>query len=133
MVVKTTPPEATVQLVAAGRRGSAACTGVWRSSSWQRREGAEELVVQVVAVGEDHDGGVLHGRVQDDAPGVEGHGQALARALGVPDHAHAPVAGVAAGSPAGLYRPPLAHARGLPCWAARSVSSTATLTAWNWW
>ena len=46
--------------------------------------------------------GFLHGRVADDGAGVEGHGQALARPLGVPDHANAPVAGGPAGSPAGL-------------------------------
>ena len=50
-------------------------------------ERAEELVVEVVAVGQDHEGGVGHGRVGDDLAGVEGHGQALARSLGVPDHA----------------------------------------------
>ena len=59
----------------------------------QRREGAEELIVQVVAVGDDHDGGVLHGGMQDDAPGIKGHGQAFAGALGMPDHADAMVAG----------------------------------------
>ena len=55
-------------------------------------EGAEELVVQVVAVGDHHQGRVLHRRVQDDSPGVERHRQALARALRVPDHADPPVA-----------------------------------------
>jgi hypothetical protein len=40
--------------------------------------------------------------VQDHAPGVEGHRQALARTLGVPDHADAPVAGIAARPLAGL-------------------------------
>ena len=65
-------------------------------------EGAEELVVEVVAVGEHDDGRVLHRRVQDHAAGVEGHGQALARALGVPDHADAPVARLAARLAPGL-------------------------------
>jgi hypothetical protein len=59
-------------------------------------ERAEELVVEVVAVGEHDQGRVLHRRLADDAPGVEGHGQALARALRVPDDANAPVAGLAA-------------------------------------
>ena len=63
-------------------------------------ERPEELVVEVVAVGEHHQGRVLHGRLADDAPGVEGHGQALARALGVPDHPDAPVARLTAGRPA---------------------------------
>ena len=56
------------------------------------REGAEELVVEVVAVGQHDDGGILHRRLADDAPGVEGHGQTLARPLRVPDDADSPVA-----------------------------------------
>ena len=56
------------------------------------REGAEELVVEVVAVGEDDDGRVLHRRLARDHAGVEGHRQALARALRVPDDADAAVA-----------------------------------------
>ena len=55
-------------------------------------EGGEELVVEVVAVGEDDDGRVLHRRVKDDAPCVERHRQALARPLRVPDHPDPPVA-----------------------------------------
>ena len=51
----------------------------------------EQLVVQVVAVGEDDDGGVLHRRLADDAAGVESHRQALAGALGVPDNTDASV------------------------------------------
>ena len=58
-------------------------------------EDAEELVVEVVAVGEDDDGGVLHGEVAGDGPGIEGHGEALPRALGVPHDADASVAGLA--------------------------------------
>ena len=59
IVVKTTPPEATCSL---SRRSSrlSACTGGWRSRSWQRGEGAEELVVEVVAVGEHDERGVRH-------------------------------------------------------------------------
>ena len=60
------------------------------------REGAEELVVKVVAVGQ-HDGGwVLHGGFADDRAGVESHREALARAPGVPDDADSAVAGLAA-------------------------------------
>ena len=59
-------------------------------------EGAEELVVQIVAVGDDHDGRVGHGWMEDQATGVEGHGEALAGALRVPDHADALVADVSA-------------------------------------
>ena len=95
IVVKTTPPEATASFARRSAR-SAACTGGWRSRSLAAGEGAEELVVEVVAVGEDDDGRVRHRRVQDDAAGVEGHRQALARALRVPDDADAPVARLAA-------------------------------------
>ncbi|OPZ80548.1 MAG: hypothetical protein BWY76_03326 [bacterium ADurb.Bin429] len=55
-------------------------------------EGAKELVVQVVAVGDDHQRGVFHRRVADDFPGEERHRQAFAAPLGVPHHADAPVA-----------------------------------------
>ena len=95
IVVKTTPPEATEQL----RAQVGAVCGLHRRLAQQvvaAREGAEELVVEVVAVGEDDDRRVLHRRVQDDAAGVERHRQALARALRVPDHADAPVARLAA-------------------------------------
>ena len=93
MVVKTTPPEPVVQQLAQVRPA----LGLHRLLAQQlvaAAEGAEELVVQVVAVGDDHQRRVLHGRVQDHPPGVKGHGQALARALGVPDHADALVAGL---------------------------------------
>ena len=65
-------------------------------------EGAEELVVQVVTVGEDDYGRVFHGLLAHDGPGVEGHGQALAGALRVPYHPDAPVAWFPAGLPSGL-------------------------------
>ncbi len=55
-------------------------------------ERAEQLVVEVVAVGEDHEGRVLHRRVGDDLSGVERHQQALAGALRVPDHADTAIA-----------------------------------------
>src|SRR3989442_614143 len=42
------------------------------------REGAEELVIEIVAVGEHDDCGVGHLRMQDHAAGVEGHGETLA-------------------------------------------------------
>ena len=59
------------------------------------REGAEELIVEVVAVGKHDESRVLHRRLTDDAAGVERHRQALTRALRVPNHAHAPVTGLA--------------------------------------
>ena len=55
-------------------------------------ECAEKLVVEIVAVGEDDDGGVLHGGFADDCAGVEGHGEAFAGALRVPDDTDAAVA-----------------------------------------
>ena len=60
------------------------------------RERAENLVVQIVAVGEDDCGRVLHRRLLNYRAGVERHSQAFAGALGAPRHAHAPVAGFAA-------------------------------------
>jgi hypothetical protein len=66
------------------------------------RKGGEELVVEVVAVGEHDERRVAHRRLADDAAGVERHRQALARALRVPHHAHAHVAGLAAGRAARL-------------------------------
>ena len=48
---------------------------------------AEELVVEVVAIGEHHQGGVGHRRMAHDAGGIEEHREALATALGVPHHA----------------------------------------------
>jgi hypothetical protein len=70
-------------------------------------EDAEELAVQVVAVGEDHDGRVLHRRVTDDTSCVEHHRQALARTLRVPDDADATVPRLAAGSQACFVPAPL--------------------------
>ncbi len=61
-------------------------------------KGAEELVVEVVPVGEHHDCRVRHPRVQDQPSRVERHGEALARALRVPDHPDPPVSGIAARS-----------------------------------
>ena len=55
-------------------------------------ECAEELVVEVVAVGEHHYGRVFHCLLSNDRPGVEGHCQALAGPLRVPDHSYASIA-----------------------------------------
>ncbi len=56
------------------------------------RERSEELVVQIVAVGQYHQRRVFEQRMPDELPGVKRHQQTLARPLGVPDHTHAPVA-----------------------------------------
>ena len=50
-------------------------------------EHPEQLVVQVVAVGDHHDGRIAHARVRHQCAGQAGHLDALAGALGVPDHA----------------------------------------------
>ena len=80
------------QVVAAGGLGGRLAQEIGAAG-----EGAEELVVQVVAVGDDDHRGVVQGRVADHPSGVEGHGQAFAGALRVPDYADALVAGRAAG------------------------------------
>src|SRR5574341_1500480 len=51
------------------------------------RERPKELIVEVVAIGDDDDGGILHGGMQDQPPRVKRHREALARTLRVPDHA----------------------------------------------
>ena len=55
-------------------------------------EGAEQLIVEIVAVGQHDQRRVLHRRVLDDLARIEGHQQALAGALRVPDHADLAVA-----------------------------------------
>ena len=90
-MVKTTPPDATCELGAQ----VVAARGLLRRLPEQLVTAAEravELVVQVVAVGDDDDGRVLQLGLGDDLAGVEGHRQALAAALRVPHHADAPVA-----------------------------------------
>jgi hypothetical protein len=56
------------------------------------RECPEQLVVQIISIGQRQDRRVGHRRMQDDLAGIERHGQALARPLCMPDHAHPPVA-----------------------------------------
>ena len=52
----------------------------------RQAEDAKQLAVQVVAVGDDDDGGVGHGGFLHHPGGKAGHGDALAAALGVPHH-----------------------------------------------
>lgn len=61
--------------------------GLFAQEILRQREHAEELAVEVVAVGDDDDGRILHRRVLHHAGGKAGHGDALAAALGMPDHA----------------------------------------------
>ena len=49
-------------------------------------EGREQLVVEIVAVGQHHQRRIFHRRMLDDLAGIKSHQQALARALRVPDH-----------------------------------------------
>ena len=110
-VVKITPPDGR----SSSLRRSLAVLGLLRRLPQQvlaHAEGAEELVVEVVAVGQHDERRVLHRRVLDDLARIERHQQALARALRVPDHADLAVA-VRARSP-------------------RACCSTACRTAWNW-
>jgi hypothetical protein len=55
-------------------------------------EGAEQLDVQVVAVGDDHDSRIPNGRLGNDPPCVESNGEVLVRPLGMPNHTDASVA-----------------------------------------
>ncbi len=57
------------------------------------RKGSKELIIEVVSVGQNHDGWILHRRVQNHSPSVERHRQALPGTLGVPNHSHSAVAG----------------------------------------
>src|SRR6266404_2670181 len=56
-----------------------------------KRERVKKLAVQIVAVGEHEDGGILHRRVLDDFSGIENHGKTFAAALRVPDDTRPPV------------------------------------------
>ena len=91
MVVNTTPPEGRVSTFCRSSRLAGLLRGLAEQVAAHRKR-AEQLVVEVVAVGDDHNGRVLHRRVGDDLPGVEGHQQTLAGALRVPDDADALVA-----------------------------------------
>ncbi len=51
-----------------------------------QRENAEQLAVQVIAVGDHHDGRVFHRRFLHHPCSEAGHGDALTRALGMPNH-----------------------------------------------
>ena len=113
IVVKTTPPERDRRAARADRRGRSACTGVWRSRSVAAGEGAEELVVEVVAVGQHDERRVLHRRVEDE----------LARR-------RKPSSGSCRSPACARRRRRAGRPRGA---TPRRCASTALLTAWNWW
>ena len=72
-----------------------AALGLDRASAQQFRaagERAEQLVVEVVAVGEDDQCRILHAGCRIDRPGVEGHREALARPCVCQTTPDAPVA-----------------------------------------
>ncbi len=89
-VVNTTPPDATLQ-------GFLQVIPALRLDWFLPQqfavgtEGAEELIVEVVAIRDDNQRRVLHRRMLDNLPAVKGHREALARPLRVPDDANAPV------------------------------------------
>jgi len=60
--------------------------------------------IQVIAIRQHDERGVGQGRLLDDLAGVEGHGEALAAALGVPDDAGPPVAVGISGLDSGANR-----------------------------
>lgn len=59
--------------------------GVWAQEIPATGELAVELVVQVVAVGDDHNGWAFQRLLQ--VMGIEHHGQGFSAALGMPEHA----------------------------------------------
>ncbi len=77
---------AVAQLVCAGLGGSVPGRLLAQQVLGQA-EHAKELPIEVVAVGNDHDGGVFHRGFLHRTGGKAGHGDALATALGVPHHA----------------------------------------------
>ena len=131
--MKTTPPEA---VLSNSRRCARLCGlhGLLPQQLMAAGERAEELVVQVVPVGDDDQRRILHRRMQHDPPGVERHRQALARTLRVPDHADAPVAGLGVGLTLRQSRFRLIPPTGHVAVVNRRAGSPrpATFTAWNW-
>ena len=103
MVVNTTPPEGRVRTLLQILPAIGLLRGLTEQVA-THGESAEELVIKVIAVGEEDDGRVLHGRMSDDLSGIEGHEQALAGALSVPDDADAAVALGAGGGDRALDR-----------------------------
>ena len=69
-----------------------ACSGFSPNRAAQREKGREQLVVQIVAVGDDNQRRVGQRRVAHQTPAEEGHQQGFSRTLGVPHYAAAPVA-----------------------------------------
>src|SRR5438046_10747327 len=56
------------------------------------RKSSEKLVIEIITVRNDYDCWILQIWLKDKTPGVEGHGKALAAALGVPHYTSAAIA-----------------------------------------
>lgn len=52
----------------------------------------EELIIEIVSIGQHDDGGVRHRLMQDDSPRIEGHRETLPRSLCMPHHTDPTVA-----------------------------------------
>ena len=102
-VVKITPPDARSSRCRRSSR-SVGLLGCLAQQVLAQAEGAEQLVVEVVAVGEDDERRVGERRAADGEAGEERHQQALARALRVPDDADLAVAVGAGGGDRLLQR-----------------------------
>jgi len=61
------------------------------------RKRAEELIVEIVSVGENDERRVGHLRFEDHSAGIEGHRKTFTRALRMPDNTDAPIARLATG------------------------------------
>ena len=117
IVVKTTPPAARSPSFWRSSARAVDLLGHLPQQARAAAEGAEQLIVQVVAVGQDHQRRVAQFRLHDQLPGEEHHGQALAAALGVPHHAApavpAQTAGLHGGPHGALHRVELVVGRHL--------------------
>jgi len=70
----------------ASRSRRSCLLGVLAQQVWRSSEDAKQLPVEVLAVGDHHQCWVLKAWVDEQRPRQTGHLDALARALGVPDH-----------------------------------------------
>src|SRR5207248_3094047 len=55
------------------------------------RKRPEELIIEIIPVGDDDDGWIFHRRLEHEPSRIKRHAERFARALGVPDYAHATV------------------------------------------
>jgi hypothetical protein len=110
MVVKITPPEARLS---ADRRSSrlSACIRRLPYQVAAHRERAKELIIQIVAVCDDHDRRIRQFIAAYELSRIESHQAGSCRTLRVPDHSYLIIS----------------------LWSGSlTVFSTAWRTAWNW-